>query len=101
MKRITTSILLALLLPIAAIGADDKFFRKAADRVWSMRPDLFDPHREIPDSIKEGASAVIIGEYNYLQGDYKAFDDMRGLETRSESETFTRRMVKLLDQKAV
>lgn len=101
MKRISTTLLLTLLMPLAILGADAKFFRKAADRVWSMRPDLFDPHREIPDSIKEVASAVIIGEYNYLQGGYKAFQDARGTETRSESETFTRRMVKLLDQKAV
>ncbi|MDE5870627.1 MAG: DUF3857 domain-containing protein [Muribaculaceae bacterium] len=101
MRKITTSLLLTLLIPMAMMGADAKFFRKAADRVWNMRPDLFDPHREIPDSIKEGTSAVIIGEYNYLQGGYKAFEDTRGVETRSESETFTRRMVKLLDQKAV
>ncbi len=101
MRRIFASLLISLLMPMTMIGADAKFFRKAADRVWNMRPDLFDPHREIPDSIKEGTSAVIIGEYNYLQGGYKAFEDMRGVETRSESETFTRRMVKLLDQKAV
>ena len=83
------------------MGADAKFFRKAAEKVWNTRPDLFDPYREIPDSLKEGVSAVIIGEYNYINADYKAFQDMRGVETRSESECFTRRMVKLLDSKAV
>ena len=101
MRRITTTLLLTLLIPMAMHGADAKFFRKAADRVWNMRPDIFDPHREIPDSIKDGTSAVIIGEYNYLQGGYRAFEDARGVETRSESEAFTRRMVKLLDHKAV
>lgn len=91
----------AALIPIMAKSADTKFFRKAAEKVWNTRPDLFDPYREIPDSLKEGVSAVIIGEYNYINADYKAFEDMRGVETRSESETFTRRMVKLLDSKAV
>ena len=93
--------ILAALTPLLAMGADAKFFRKAAEKVWNTRPDLFDPYREIPDSLKEGFSAVIIGEYNYINADYKAFEDMRGVETRSESECFTRRMVKLLDSKAV
>ncbi|MDE6341511.1 MAG: DUF3857 domain-containing protein, partial [Muribaculaceae bacterium] len=97
MTRITISLLLALLVPMCAKGADAKFFRKAADRVWSIRPDLFDPHREIPDSIKESASAVIIGEYNYTKADYNAANG----ETRSECEWFTRRLIKLLDSKAV
>lgn len=97
MTRITISLLLALLVPMCAKGADTKFFRKAADRVWNTRPDLFDPHREIPDSIKEGTSAVIIGEYNYTKADYNAAAG----ETRSECEWFTRRLVKLLDSKAV
>lgn len=101
MKRITLSLILASLTPLLTMGADAKFFRKAAEKVWNTRPDLFDPYREIPDSLKEGVSAVIIGEYNYINADYKAFQDMRGVETRSESECFTRRMVKLLDSKAV
>ena len=93
--------MIAVMTPIIVMGADDKFFRKAAEKVWNTRPDLFDPYRVIPDSLKENASAVIIGEYNYINADYKEFDDARGKETRSESETFTRRMVKLLDSKAV
>ena len=101
MKRITLFLILASLTPLLTMGADTKFFRKAAEKVWNTRPDLFDPYREIPDSLKEGVSAVIIGEYNYINADYKAFQDMRGVETRSESECFTRRMVKLLDSKAV
>lgn len=101
MKRIRLALIMAVVMPIMAMGADMKFFRKAADKVWNTRPDLFDPYREIPDSLKVGVSAVIIGEYNYINADYKALDDMRGVETRSESECFTRRMVKLLDSKAV
>lgn len=101
MKKITLSLILAAMTSLLAMGADAKFFRKAAEKVWNTRPDLFDPYREIPDSLKEGVSAVIIGEYNYINADYKAFQDMRGTETRSESECFTRRMVKLLDSKAV
>lgn len=88
-------------MPSIAIGADTKFFRKAAEKVWNTRPDLFDPYREIPDSLKEGVSAVIIGEYNHINAGYKEFSDIRGVDTSSESETFTRRMVKLLDSKAV
>ncbi len=101
MKRIKLALIIAALMPTMAMGADMKFFRKAAEKVWNTRPDLFDPYREIPDSLKEGVSAVIIGEYNYIDADYKALDDIRGVETRSESEVFTRRMVKLLDSKAV
>lgn len=101
MKRIRLALLIALLTPMMAMGADTKFFRKAAEKVWNTRPDLFDPYREIPDSLKDGVSAVIIGEYNYINADYKVLDDIRGVETRSESESFTRRMVKLLDSNAV
>ncbi len=101
MKRISLALMIAVFMPLLAMGADAKFFRKAAEKVWKTRPDLFDPYREIPDSLKEGVSAVIIGEYNYINADYKAFEDMRGVETRSESECFTRRMVKLLDSNAV
>ncbi len=101
MKRIKFAIIIAAMTPLLAMGADMKFFRKAAEKVWNTRPDLFDPYREIPDSIIEGVSAVIIGEYDYINADYKSFEDMRGVETRSESESFTRKMVKLLDSKAV
>ena len=100
-KRLLLALGMVALMPVITMGADMKFFRKAAEKVWNTRPDLFDPHREIPDSLKEGVSAVIIGEYNYICADYKASDDIRGVETRSESELFTRRMVKLLDSKAV
>lgn len=102
MKKILLSMILVAVCHGLTLGAPDmKFFRKAADKVWKMRPDLFDPYREIPDSIKAEASAVIIGEYNYINADYQAFEDARGAESRSESTVFTRRLIKLLDMKAV
>lgn len=84
-----------------AMGSDTKFFRKAAEKVWNTRPDLFNPSKEIPDSLKEKFSAVVIGQYDFIDADYQQFDDFRGSESRAERTFFTRKMVKLLDKKAV
>lgn len=101
MDRKIVYIFISLLCPVAMQAADMKFFRKAAEKVWNTRPDLFDPHREIPDSVREKFSAVIIGEYDYLEADYQSFRDLHGTNTRSERICFVRKMVKLLDSKAV
>ncbi|MDO4336379.1 MAG: hypothetical protein Q4C37_11225 [Bacteroidales bacterium] len=101
MLRKIRIILAAMMLPLAVWGADMKFQKKAAEKVWGTRSDLFDPMREIPDSLKEHFSAVVIGQYDYLEADYNSYETQRGVETHSKRVYFTRRMVKLLDQKAV
>lgn len=101
MKKYLVLIFTMTLLPFISMAADMKFQKKAAEKVWSMRPDLFNPQREIPDSLKDHFSAVVIGQYDFVDADYHAHDGIRGVESRSNRFSFTRKMVKLLDQKAV
>lgn len=101
MKRKLFLILAFAMLPLVSMAADMKFQKKAAEKVWGIRPDLFNPQQEIPDSLKDHYSAVIIGQYDYVNADYRVHDGVRGVESRSERSYFTRKMVKLLDMKAV
>lgn len=92
-----------LLLPALAFAqkADLKFQKKIADKVWKIHPDLFNPQREIPDSLREKFSAVVIGQLDFVDAGYDVYQDMKGTETKSNRFYFTRRMVKILDQKGV
>lgn len=101
MKTKFIFLLTLILLPFSSMAADLKFQKKAAEKVWNTRPDLFDAQVEIPDSIAKHFSAVIIGQYDYIDADYNAIQFERGSKTRSERIVFTRKMVKLLTQKAV
>lgn len=103
MKRILILLTTGLLmLPVTqAQRADLKFQKKIAEKVWNTHPDLFNPQREIPDSLRERFSAVVIGQLDFMDAEYKAYQDMRGTETRTNRNYFTRRMVKILDQKGV
>lgn len=85
----------------AEAASDKKFFKKAADRVWNTRNELFDVAVEIPDSVKEGVSAVVLADYNFLGADYEAYRNLTGDVSRTKRCFWTRRMVKLLDSKAV
>ena len=101
MKTKLFYILTLALLPFAAMANDVNFQKKAAETVWSTRPNLFDPHREIPDSLKDSYSAVIIGQYDYVYADYHTSKNSFTTTTSAQRVIFTRKMVKLLDQKAV
>lgn len=101
MKRVLIFLIAIQLFPAAMRSADSRFMREAADKVWNARPELFDPKREIPDSLRESVSAVVLGCYDNLNADYMVYDTPYGVETRAECITFTRKMVKLLDRTAV
>lgn len=100
MKKLIVKTLIAILLASAPLlsaeaASDKKFFKKAADRVWSTRNELFDPSVAIPDSLKEGVSAVVLADYNFIDADYDYY------EFATKRTFWNRRMVKLLDNKAV
>lgn len=103
MKKILFLLAIGLMMhpALQAQRADMKFQKKAAEKVWKIHPDLFNPQREIPDSLREKFSAVVIGQLDFVDAEYKVYQDARGTETRSNRNYFTRRMVKLLDQKGV
>lgn len=82
-------------------AADMKFFRKAAERVWNTHPEYFDANKEIPDSIAEGHSAVILMKYQTLNADHEMVSNLGGDKTFTRRKGFTRIMVKLLDQNGV
>lgn len=47
-----------------AAGINKGFFKKAADKVWSLNSEnLFVPTKIIPDSIKAGHTAVVIARH--------------------------------------
>lgn len=97
MKTKIIFLLTLLILPQAISAVDMKFQKKAADIVWNKHAEIFNPYREIPDSLKEHFSAVVIGQYDFAEADYNTV----GSRTRSERIYYTRKMVKILDQKAV
>lgn len=91
---------LALLIAMNASAVDAKFLKKAADKVWSIAPEMFDAGVAIPDSISSQSSAVVICDYDYIDVDYKDMSH-RYVRTEVQSVIFTRIMIKLLDSKAV
>lgn len=106
MKQNIVKTLLAVLIaasPLLTAEAvsDKKFFKKAAERVWSVRNELFDVSVEIPDSVKEGVSAVVLADYNFVDADYEYQQNLYGAINRTKRCYWTRRMIKLFDSKAV
>ena len=106
MKQNIVKTLLAVLIAAAPLltaeaVSDKKFFKKAAERVWSVRNELFDVSVEIPDSVKEGVSAVVLADYNFVDADYEYQQNLYGAINRTKRCYWTRRMVKLFDSKAV
>ena len=58
MGKTITHTIIALLLTASTVlqaeaASDSKFFKKAAERVWSVRNELFDINVEIPDSLQQ------------------------------------------------
>ena len=92
----------ALALALCADAAPNrKIFKKAAEKVWNTRSDLFDAHKEIPDSISAGNSAVIIAEFNNIDAHHEYHENNYNVTNRTKREIWVRRMVKLLDANAV
>lgn len=105
MKAIARTITALAIVIASSAGtwaaSNPKFFKKAADRVWSTRNELFNPDLEIPDSISAGASAVVLADYNCVDADYEYYENLASIVNRTKRTYWTRRMVKLLDSKAV
>lgn len=104
MKKSTTLMLaLAACLAVPTMDAkiNQKFFRKAADKVWKTGAEYFDPKVEIPDSISADASAVIIADYNFVDVDRNYFENNFRTTDQSKRTKFTRTMVKILDESAL
>lgn len=97
-KTVITILLATAPLINADAASDKKFFKKAAERVWNTRNELFDTSVEIPDSITQGVSAVVLADYNCVDADYENYT---GSSSKTKRTHWTRRMVKLLDSKAV
>lgn len=91
----------AALFTASSSAADMKFFKKSAEKVWSIHPEYFNTKREIPDSIAEGNSAVILMRYINFDADYEKISNYKGDKTFTRRKTLTRVMVKLLDRNAV
>lgn len=106
MGKTITHTIIALLLAASTVlqaeaASDSKFFKKAAERVWSVRNELFDINVEIPDSLQQMASAIVLAEYDFVEARYVNNQTVTGAETRTKRCHWARRMVKLLDSKAV
>lgn len=85
-----------------AMGASSfKFNKKAAEKVWSTRNDLFDPKVEISDSLRQGASAVFIADYYNVTANREYYVTPRSETNRMRRMRWNRRMVKLYDNKAI
>lgn len=95
-------LILLALLNVAGISAiDTKYMKKTADWVWKLRPELFDAKTVIPDSISKDASAVIITDYVYVNGDIERISSLRQATSRLKRDILIRKMIKLYDQSAV
>lgn len=95
---LTLGFMLAL-FGMNAMASDMKFFKKAADKVWSAYPEFFNPKTEVPDSLTKGFSAVVLSTLDFMEADYEK--GARIEKTFTKRISYTRTMVKLLDRKGV
>lgn len=68
-RRISALSLLAAIIISPLVGnaaIDKKYFKKMADKVWSMDLPQFDPKADLSDSLFRNKSAVIIAKYTNL-----------------------------------
>ena len=84
------------------LGASNlKFNKKAAEKVWNIRNDMFDAAADIPDSLRQGASAVFIADYYNVSADREYYSTPQSTTNRTRRVRWNRRMVKLFDTKAI
>ncbi len=101
-NRIVSAIVfLTLAVLNAQAVSDSKFQKKAAEKVWAERNDMFDASIEIPDSIRNGASAVFIADYYRVLAQYEQVRNLYRETSRTRRTRWNRRMVKLFDQMAI
>ncbi len=101
MIRRLTTISLALVFAATLFAADMKFFKKSAETVWNYRPELFNAAREVPDSLADKYSAVILMNLYYFDAKHELQENLHGDKTSTRRTIFVHRMVKLLDDNAV
>lgn len=104
MKYRALSIIIAIAAAIPAMALNEKFFHKADEKVWTMEIPEFNPRAEIPDSVADGASAVIIADYLDIKVDREIQQSAlkaTGMTNRMTRDKIRRVMVKMLDQSAV
>lgn len=109
-KRIVTyalAVAITLLCSTGAYGAgiNKNFMKKAAKKVWAMDSEgIFDATVEIPDSLAESFSAVVIARHDAFTGDRVENNTIytaSGRTNRTVLNHIRRSMVKLLDESAV
>lgn len=112
MKHSQIAITAALLAMMSCITAsakqDEKFYRKACEKVWAMDLPQFDPKADLSDSIFQGASSVRIAVYNGITAEFENNLNIGKYVSTGTSHTHAtvssriyRVMVKLNDAKAV
>ena len=112
MKRTVLSaiiLLMAMALPMKVMAKyDEKFFKKAAEKVWAMDLPQFDPKADLSDSIFKGASTVCIARYSLRTAKYESDVNLGKYLSTGRSTTHVtvgtrvyRVMLKLNDTKAV
>lgn len=94
------------LSPTADAASINKgFFKKAAEKVWATDSEgIFNPATEIPDSVAEGQSGVIIARLDHFETEREEQNTIysaTGRTNRTKVRHTRRSMVKLLDQSAV
>lgn len=102
-------LLMALAVPSKAHAKyDEKFFKKAAEKVWAMDLPQFNPNADLSDSIFQGASTVCIARYSLYTAKYESSVNLgKYLSTGKATTHITigtrvyRMMLKLNDSKAV
>jgi hypothetical protein len=98
MKKLVFLVLIGMLgIPISYGVPNKKFFKKAADKVWSMNIPEFNAKTQIPDSLATSSSAVIIALYQNADVDLIK----NASSNRTEEEIISRVMVKILDKSAL
>ncbi len=104
MKYRAVILLIAIAAAIPAMALNEKFFRKADEKVWTMNIPEFNPRTEIPDSVADGASAVVIADYLDIKVDREIQQSAlkaTGMTNRMTRDKIRRVMIKMFDQSAV
>ena len=106
LRIIALPLFLAAFLPaVSKTGINEKFFKKAAEKVWTNdAAGVFNPSTPIPDSIAQGQSAVIIARMDYFEtkrDEQNSYYTVSARTNRTLVNHSRRSMVKVLDQSAV
>lgn len=96
---ISVAVIAASFIDAHAIS-NEKFFKKAAEQVWSSNSEIFQSALEAADSLTSDKPAVILVDYNYISADREVDSNHLRTTNRSLRTTYNRRMVKIFDKSA-